>query len=102
MYRLFGQSNTPFDFKGQDMVDSKKRLKQIEETHLKLSRTLDQDVMQKYDRLEKKESQLKHMFSTVKKDKKKIEETIVSLDEYKREALLKTWRQVNTYTLETF
>jgi structural maintenance of chromosome 2 len=45
--------------------------------------------------LEKKEATLKQMFSTVKKDKKKIEETIASLDEYKREALMKTWRHVN-------
>ncbi len=48
-----------------------------------------------YDRLEKKESTLKQMFSTVKKDKKKIEDTIVSLEEYKRVALVKTWNQVN-------
>jgi structural maintenance of chromosome 2 len=46
--------------------------------------------------LEKKEASLKQMFSTVKRDKKKIEETISSLEEYKRDALLKTWRQVNT------
>lgn len=48
-----------------------------------------------YGRLEKKESTLKQMFSTVKKDKKKIEDTIVSLEEYKRVALVKTWNQVN-------
>lgn len=34
------------------------------------------------------------MLRTVVRDKKKIEETIVSLDEYKKEALLKTWRKV--------
>jgi structural maintenance of chromosome 2 len=50
-------------------------------------------------RLEKKEFSLKQMFATVKKDKKKIEETIASLDEYKREALMKTWRHVNKYFL---
>lgn len=35
------------------------------------------------------------MLDTVKKDKSKIENTISSLDEYKREALYKTWEKVN-------
>jgi structural maintenance of chromosome 2 len=35
------------------------------------------------------------MMRTVIKDKKKIEETIESLDDYKREALHKTWSKVN-------
>ena len=47
--------------------------------------------------MEKKEASLKQMFATVKKDKQKIEETISSLDEYKKEALLKTWEKVNRY-----
>lgn len=35
------------------------------------------------------------MLQTVQKDKQKIEETIKSLDEYKLEALEKTWTKVN-------
>jgi len=35
------------------------------------------------------------MMRTVVKDKAKIEETISSLDEYKKEALHKTWAKVN-------
>jgi len=47
------------------------------------------------DSVEKKEASLKQMMRTVIKDKKKIEETIESLDDYKREALHKTWSKVN-------
>jgi hypothetical protein len=52
-------------------------------------------VMATIDSVEKKEASLKQMMRTVIKDKKKIEETIESLDDYKREALHKTWSKVN-------
>lgn len=45
--------------------------------------------------VEKKEASLKTMMTTVQKDKEKIEETIQSLDEYKLEALERTWTKVN-------
>jgi structural maintenance of chromosome 2 len=48
-------------------------------------------------RVEKKQTELLHKLSTVKQDKKKIEKTIVELDEYKKEALMKTWKKVNGY-----
>jgi structural maintenance of chromosome 2 len=38
---------------------------------------------------------LKQMLITVQKDKQKIEDTIVSLDNYKKEALAVTWEKVN-------
>lgn len=46
-------------------------------------------------RVEKKESALKKMLATVLRDKAKIEETIIELDRYKRDALHKTWEKVN-------
>jgi structural maintenance of chromosome 2 len=45
--------------------------------------------------VEKKEAGLKQMLITVQKDKQKIEDTIVSLDNYKKEALAATWEKVN-------
>lgn len=39
------------------------------------------------------------MLETVQKDKRKIEETIQSLDTYKLEALEKTWSKVNKYVV---
>ena len=49
--------------------------------------------------VEKKEQALKKMMATVVKDKSMIQETIVELDRYKRDALLKTWEKVNGYVL---
>ena len=45
--------------------------------------------------VEKNEQALKKMMATVVKDKSMIQETIVELDRYKRDALLKTWEKVN-------
>jgi len=47
------------------------------------------------DSVEKKEAALKNMMRTVIRDKSKIEETILNLNEYKKEALHKTWVKVN-------
>lgn len=41
------------------------------------------------------------MLTTVRKDKGKIEETIEQLELYKKEALQKTWSQVNKYVHST-
>jgi structural maintenance of chromosome 2 len=49
-----------------------------------------------YRRMESKESSLKGMLDTVKTDKTKIENTLVKLEDYKLEALEKTWQQVNS------
>jgi len=46
--------------------------------------------------VEKKEQALKKMMATVLKDKGMIEDTIIELDRYKRDALAKTWEKVNT------
>lgn len=45
--------------------------------------------------MEKKEQALKKMMATVLKDKSMIEDTILELDRYKRDALTKTWDKVN-------
>jgi structural maintenance of chromosome 2 len=51
--------------------------------------------------VEKKEQALKKMMATVVKDKSMIQETIVELDRYKRDALLKTWEKVNGWVPHT-
>lgn len=45
--------------------------------------------------VEKKETALKKMLSTVMEDKSKIEQTIDELERHKRDALVKTWEKVN-------
>ncbi|KAI8903905.1 condensin complex component SMC2-like protein [Powellomyces hirtus] len=93
--QLFGKTGTDYEFSKYDFGDVRKRVKQLEERHKSLERSLDPHVMDKFDRVEKKETQLKQMLATVKRDKKKIQETIAELDKYKREALRTTWEKVN-------
>lgn len=45
--------------------------------------------------MEKKEQALRKMMATVLKDKAMIQDTIVELDRYKRDALKTTWSKVN-------
>ncbi|KAJ3186681.1 Structural maintenance of chromosomes protein 2 [Gaertneriomyces sp. JEL0708] len=92
---LFGKAGTDYDFRKHDLGEINKRVKQLGERNKVLERNLDHQVMDKYDRVEKKETQLKQMLSTVQKDKRKIQETIAELDKYKKEALRKTWEKVN-------
>jgi structural maintenance of chromosome 2 len=93
---LFGRSGTPYDFGGQNMSDCKARRKIMDERLRGMKNKINPKVMAMIDNVEKKETSLKKNMSTVVKDKKKIEETIVKLDEYKKEALHKTWTKVNT------
>lgn len=91
----FGRSGTPYDFQGQNMTECKSSLKNLTERFQGMKKKINPKVMNMIDSVEKKEAALKNMMKTVIKDKKKIEETITSLDEYKKEALYKTWSRVN-------
>ncbi|KAL9621317.1 MAG: hypothetical protein Q9160_004208 [Pyrenula sp. 1 TL-2023] len=91
----FGKAGTVYDFAGKNLAESRASLKNVTERFQGMKRKINPKVMNMIDSVEKKEVSLKNMMRTVIKDKKKIEETIVTLDEYKKEALLKTWRQVN-------
>lgn len=93
----FGRSNTPYDFKGQNVniAESKTSLRTLTERFQGMKKSINPKVMNMIDSVEKKEASLKTMMKTVIRDKRKIEETITSLDEYKKEALRKTWIKVN-------
>ena len=91
----FGKTGTPYDFKGQNMAECKSSLKTVTDRLQGMKKKINPKVMNMIDNVEKKEVSLKNMMRTVIKDKKKIEETIANLDEYKREALQKTWTKVN-------
>lgn len=77
------------------MSELKSALRQLSERFASMKRKVNPKVMGMIDSVEKKETALKNMVRTVVKDKAKIEETIVSLDEYKKEALHRTWEKVN-------
>ncbi|CAG8514249.1 5838_t:CDS:10 [Acaulospora colombiana] len=91
----FGEPNTAYDFKNQNPVECKKMLRKLEEKHSNMRKKINAKVMNMIDSVEKKEASLKQMLATVQKDKKKIEDTIVSLDNYKKDALNKTWKKVD-------
>lgn len=91
----FGRPNSPYDFKAQNIAECKSSLKHITERFQGMKKKINPKVMNMIDSVEKKEASLKQMMKTVVKDKRKIEETISSLDEYKKEALRKTWEKVN-------
>lgn len=93
--QLFGRPGTPYDFKGQNMSDCKARRKTMDERLRGMKNKINPKVMAMIDSVEKKEASLKKNMSIVIKDKKKIEETILKVDEYKKKALHKTWTKVN-------
>ncbi|EDU44220.1 condensin subunit [Pyrenophora tritici-repentis Pt-1C-BFP] len=92
---LFGRAGTVYDFNGVNMADAKTRRKSLEEHFQQKKNKINPKVMAMIDNVEKKEASLKKNMSTVIRDKSKIEETILKLDEYKKEALHKTWTIVN-------
>ena len=91
----FGRSGTPYDFKGQNISECKSTLKNLTERFQGMKKKINPKVMNMIDSVEKKELSLKHMMKTVIRDKRKIEETIISLDDYKKKALHETWEKVN-------
>ncbi|KAI8920693.1 P-loop containing nucleoside triphosphate hydrolase protein [Entophlyctis helioformis] len=93
--QFFNEPDTEYDFSQADISERKKRLAQLSEQHASLSKSVDPQVLEKYERVEKREASLKQRLATVRKDKSKIQETISTLDELKREKLVETWTKVN-------
>jgi structural maintenance of chromosome 2 len=93
----FGRKGTPYDFHGHNIAECRSALRGLAERFASMKKKVNPKVMGMIDSVEKKESELKTMLRTVIKDKAKIEETIQSLDEYKKEALHRTWEKVNGY-----
>jgi structural maintenance of chromosome 2 len=91
----FGRSGTPYDFKNHNIAECKATLRNLTERFQGMKKKINPKVMNMIDSVEKKEVALKHMMRTVIRDKSKIEETIISLDEYKKKALQETWQKVN-------
>jgi len=91
----FGRANSPYDLKGQNIAECKSNLRNLTDRFQGMKKKINPKVMNMIDNVEKKEVALKNMMRTVIRDKRKIEETISTLDEYKKEALHKTWTKVN-------
>lgn len=91
----FGRPNTPYHFQNQNIAECKSTLRNLTERSQGMKKKINPKVMNMIDSVEKKEAALKNMMRTVIRDKSKIEETIINLNEYKKEALHKTWVKVN-------
>ncbi|KAJ5784852.1 RecF/RecN/SMC [Penicillium pulvis] len=91
----FGRANTPYHFQSQNIAECKSTLRNLTERSQGMKKKINPKVMNMIDSVEKKEAALKNMMRTVIRDKSKIEETILNLNEYKKEALHKTWVKVN-------
>ncbi|KAJ5305363.1 uncharacterized protein N7443_005023 [Penicillium atrosanguineum] len=92
----FGRANTPYHFQNQNIAECKSTLRNLTERSQGMKKKINPKVMNMIDSVEKKEAALKNMMKTVTRDKRKIEETITNLNEYKKEALHKTWVKVNS------
>ncbi|KAF8501209.1 condensin complex subunit SMC2 [Gautieria morchelliformis] len=91
----FGKAGTAYDFDAHDIQEAKEKYRELEESQKGLKKNINPKVINMIDTVEKKETALKKMLATVLRDKAKIEETIIELDRYKRDALHKTWEKVN-------
>ncbi|EWC44105.1 hypothetical protein DRE_07162 [Drechslerella stenobrocha 248] len=90
----FGRGGSPYDYKNQNIAECKSSLKTLNDRFLGMKKKINPKVMNMIDSVEKKEVALKKMLQTVIRDKEKITKTIESLDEYKRDALKRTWEKV--------
>ncbi|KAF3941383.1 hypothetical protein ABW19_dt0205544 [Dactylella cylindrospora] len=90
----FGRPGTPYDYKSQNIAECRASLKNLTERFQGMKKKINPKVMNMIDSVEKKEVALKKMLHTVIRDKEKITKTIESLDEYKRDALKRTWEKV--------
>ena len=91
----FARPHSAYDLKGQNIAECRSGLRNLSERFQGLRKKINPKVMATIDAVEKKEAALRAMMKTVVRDKRKIEETIGSLDEYKKEALRKTWVRVD-------
>ncbi|KAK0532787.1 Structural maintenance of chromosomes protein 2 [Tilletia horrida] len=78
--KFFGQAGSTYDFGKHNMSDIRKTCKKLEEQQAGMKKKINPKVLNMIDSVEKKETSLKTMMSTVLKDKSKIEETIGELD----------------------
>ena len=93
--QLFGVAGGKYDFSGINIEESKKRVQYLQSQYEKHSKTVDRSALEKYDRVEKKESLLKQRLQTVKKDKTQIHNTLEYLDKKKLAKLNDTFEKVN-------
>lgn len=81
--------------KGINIEEYRGRKHQLQDMFDEMKRKVNPNIMAMIENVEKKEASLKTMIKTIEKDKIKIQETITKLNEYKKEALVTTWKKVD-------
>ncbi|KAJ3219181.1 Structural maintenance of chromosomes protein 2 [Clydaea vesicula] len=93
--KFFGESGSKYDFASSNIQDKEKRKSSLEEQRHSMKKSIKTDVEKDISREEKREAALKQKVTLVKKDKKKIQDTIVNLENEASETLMATWKKVN-------
>ncbi|CDO76576.1 hypothetical protein BN946_scf184950.g2 [Trametes cinnabarina] len=94
-HEQFGKPGTPYDFSKADIAQLRTRAQELQSQQTGMKKRINPKAVHMLDGVEKNEADLKKNLATVLKDKAKIEDTIVELDRYKRDAVEKTWQKVN-------
>ncbi|KAJ3835823.1 condensin complex subunit SMC2 [Lentinula raphanica] len=100
--QMFGNENTIYHFSSMNREEMTKRVEELSKSQKARKKKINPRVINMIDDVEKRERELKKNLETVNKDKAKIEATIEQLDQYKREALQKTWDKVTVDFGEIF
>lgn len=93
--QFFGEPNGMYDFKVHDPKEAGRKIKVLEETKEKLSRTVNTRAMNLLGKEEEHYNEMIRRKTIVENDKAKIAAVIKQLDEKKKEALRSAWKRVN-------
>ncbi|KAJ3797261.1 condensin complex subunit SMC2 [Lentinula aff. detonsa] len=99
---MFGKDKTIYHFSSMNGQEMHRRVEELVKSQKAKKKKINPKVINMIDDVEKREKELKKNLETVNKDKAKIEATIEQLDQYKREALQKTWDKVTVDFGEIF
>ncbi|GAW04476.1 condensin complex subunit SMC2 [Lentinula edodes] len=99
---MFGRAKTIYHFSTMNGVEMRQRVDELVKSQKAKKKKINSKVINMIDDVEKREKELKKNLETVNKDKQKIEVTIDQLDQYKRDALQKTWNKVTVDFGEIF
>ncbi len=93
--KFFGQPNTAYDFNATDPQEAAKKIRKLEETKDKLSKTVNMRAMNMLGKAEEQYGDLMRKKTTVENDKAKIRKVIEELDVKKKAELRAAWDKVN-------
>lgn len=91
----FGSRNTRYDYSKEDPVEAGRKLHRMQESKEKLSRNINQEAMMLLEKEEEHYKRIVERRSKIENDRKKIIDSIKSMDSKKVEDLKHAWEEVN-------